>query len=80
MARDQTFTVVGYYPDNHQPFAFHVQCEAALEAVRAAMQQVDADLDTTVVAVFPGHLTCALDLGMTVLTGGNADPGALRLL
>lgn len=48
---ERPYTIVGFYPDNQQPFVDHV---TAVDRVHAADAGPDA---VVIVAVFDGHIT-----------------------
>ena len=60
------FTVVGYYPDNNQPWAVFAEGETWQEAVEACTKDVAEGWKVRVCAVLEGDHMCVDDLQETM--------------
>jgi hypothetical protein len=50
------FTVVGYYPDNNQPWVAHVMAPNGRQAMHEGLKSLDPNNDPVAVEAFEGHL------------------------
>jgi hypothetical protein len=60
------FTVIGYYVDNNQPWADHVQAEDWRGAVEAGRKLLEEGLAVRVCAVVEGNIKVADNLPETL--------------
>lgn len=62
---DMKYTVIGYYPDNDQPWAVAVEAEGWESAIEASRDQVAEGWSVRVCAVIEGDHNCADGLQST---------------
>lgn len=67
------YTVIGYYPDNDQPWAVCVQAEGWEAAVEASRAHVDEGWKVRVCAVLEGDHQCVDGLVSTREIGNEVE-------
>jgi hypothetical protein len=60
------FTVIGYYPDNDQPWAANAEAESWEAAIRACTKDVAEGFSVRVCAVLEGNHMCVDEMDETL--------------
>lgn len=68
------FTVIGYYPDNDQPWAVMAEGETWRDAVESCTKDIAEGFSVRVCAVLEGDHQCVDDLSETLeIVNGGGD-------